>query len=115
MMNVKNQVQLIGYLGIDPEELNFEKGGKITKVSLATRELFKVQEKWKENTLWHKLILRGKLGERAKKTLKKGDKLMVNGKLSYRSYTNAQNQQVYITEIEVHNFILLNKKQITAA
>jgi len=39
MNNLRNNVQLIGYLGKEVEMLEFEKGNKISKVSLATNEV----------------------------------------------------------------------------
>ena len=57
---MKNQVQLIGNLGIDPEVTNFESGAKKVRFTLATNESYasKSGEKMKK-TFWHNLYAWG--------------------------------------------------------
>ena len=43
------------------------------------------------------------------KVLKKGEQVMVQGKLTYRSYEDSTGKKHYITEIIVSDFIKLTK------
>ena len=62
MNTLKNRVQLIGRLGLDPEVKNLEKGKKVARLSIATNDSYvnKDGEKITE-TQWHNLVVWGKL------------------------------------------------------
>jgi single-strand DNA-binding protein len=72
----------------------------VAKFSLATNKKWtnKQGEKVTE-TAWHNVVLWGKLAELAEKYVKKGDSLIIEGEISYRSYENKEKQTVYTTEI----------------
>jgi single-strand DNA-binding protein len=112
MKNLRNKVQLIGNLGVNPEVKTLDNGKTFARISLATTEVYKNAKGEKINdTQWHQLIAWGKLAEIADKYLKKGSQVAVEGKLINRSYDDKEGIKRYITEIVVSDFLMLGSKQ----
>lgn len=110
MNALRNQVTLIGNLGNDIEVRTLASDKTVSKVALATNQYYKTKagEERKE-THWHNLVAWGKLGENMAKILKKGEQVMVQGKLTYRSYEDGEGRKHYVTEIIVSDFIKLSR------
>jgi single-strand DNA-binding protein len=112
MKDLRNRVQLIGNLGMDPEVKKLENGRALTKFSLATSQNYQNAKGDKvQDTQWHNLIIWGKLGETAGKYLKKGSEIAAEGRIVYRTYETKEGQTKYITEIVVSDFLMMSKKQ----
>ncbi|MBS3992827.1 MAG: single-stranded DNA-binding protein [Bacteroidetes bacterium] len=112
MSNLRNKVQLIGHLGNDPEIINLESGKKIAKFSIATNESYKNEKGEKvEDTQWHNVVAWNKTAEIAEKYLKKGKEIVIEGKLSSRSYEDKEGVKRYVTEIVVQEMLMLGSKQ----
>ena len=102
MSGYLNRVSLIGNLGADPEVRNTQSGQKIVTMSIATSERWKDQRsgETRERTEWHRIVIFNEgLGEVAEKFLRKGAKVLVEGKLSTRKWQDQQGQDRYSTEI----------------
>ena len=110
MSTLRNSVQLIGHLGADPEVKNFDSGRKQVIMRMATTERFRSNGEWKEDTQWHRVVTWNRTADRAEQQLKKGSFVLAEGKLTYRNYEDANGQKHYITEVQLQNFILLDKK-----
>src|SRR5690606_36628013 len=111
MLQLKNRVQLIGNLGMDPEVKNFEGGKRMARLSIATNEVFKNKKGEKTtDTQWHNLVAWGKTAEIAEKYLKKGSEVAVEGKLTSRSYEDKEGNKKYITEVVINEILMLDKK-----
>lgn len=110
MSTLRNRVQLIGHLGTDPEVKTFDSGSRQVSMTIATNESYQKNGEWKEETQWHRLVAWNRLSERAEQQLQKGSFVLIEGKLSHRSFDNAQGEKKYITEVQVQNFVLLEKK-----
>jgi single-strand DNA-binding protein len=112
---MKNRVQLIGHLGQNPEIKNFDNGNKMAKMSIATNETYKNnQGEYVQETQWHNIIAWGKVAEVAEKILKKGSEVIAEGKLIHRNYTDKDGAKKYITEVQLNNILLLDKKEFTS-
>jgi single-strand DNA-binding protein len=110
MKTLRNSVQLIGNLGMDPEVKETENGKKLAKFSLATTETYRNKQGEKvSETQWHNLIIWGGLADIAQKFLKKGKQVAVEGKLTNRNYDDKEGKRRYITEIVVNDLVLLSK------
>lgn len=106
-----NRIELIGYLGRDPEEITFESGTKIVKCSIATTESWTDKEgNTQEDTQWHNLVWFGKAGEVVMKWLKKGSRIYLDGKSTNRSWDGEDGKKVYMHEIKVNKFEFLDSK-----
>ena len=111
MLNLKNRVQLIGNLGMDPEVKQVKGGKTVARLSIATNETFKNQKGEKVNQVhWHNLVAWGKTAEIAEKYLKKGSEVAVEGKLTSRSYEDKQGVKKYITEVVVNEILMMGSK-----
>lgn len=91
-----NKVILIGNVGQDVTTRDVS-NGIVANTSLATSE----KRNGEEKTEWHRLVFFGKLADLAKQYLTKGSKVYVEGKISYRKYTNKDGVEFNSTEIIV--------------
>lgn len=112
---MKNKVQLIGHVGNDPELKEFQSGQRMLRLNLATNERFKTAEgNWKEDTQWHPVVAWGKQAERLAATVRKGSGLVVEGRLTHRTYENKEGEKRYATEVVVVDHQLLAIKEAVA-
>ena len=84
-----NKVQIIGYLGKDPETRAFAGGGKVVTFSVATGESWKdsASGERKERTQWHSVAIYNEgLGKIAAEHLRMGSRVYLEGQLEYRQY-----------------------------
>ncbi len=111
MNALNNKVQLIGYLGANPEVKTLKNNNKLARLSIATTERYtdKKGEK-QENTQWHNIVAWGKTAELAERFLKKGSRTAITGKLSNRSYENQKGEKRYITEVVASEILFLDNK-----
>jgi single-strand DNA-binding protein len=107
-----NKVTLIGNLGGDPEIRTLDNGTAVGRFSLATNENYKDKEgNWQTLTEWHNVVVWRDLADRAKNNLKKGMMVYVEGKISYRKYTDKDNQERTATDIVASAFRILEKRE----
>ncbi|QDJ10046.1 Single-strand DNA binding protein [Roseomonas mucosa] len=101
-----NKVILVGNLGRDPEVRNFQNGGKVVNLRIATSENYKDREgNRQERTEWHSVaIFNERLGEVAEKYLRKGSTVYIEGKLETRKWQDKDGQDRYTTEIVLRSF-----------
>lgn len=111
MNNLRNSVRLIGNLGAAPEVKILEKGNKVARINMATNETYtNAQGEKVTETNWHNLVAWGKTAEIAEKYLAKGSEVAIEGKLTSRSYNDKDGVKKYITEVVVHEILMLDKK-----
>lgn len=111
MTTLRNRVQLVGNLGMNPEIVNFENGKKIAKFTLATNEMFKGADgEAKTKTYWHNVVAWGKQADLVQNHLEKGNQVSIEGKLTYRQYEDKNKQTKYITEIVLDNMVFASQK-----
>lgn len=77
-----NKVQILGYLGSDPELRYTTTNKPVCNFPIATSEKYKdSNNQTHENTQWHRIVAWNKLGELCNTYLKKGSLVLVEGKL----------------------------------
>ncbi|MBX7224488.1 MAG: single-stranded DNA-binding protein [Chitinophagales bacterium] len=112
MNTIKNQVQLIGHLGKDPEVRKFESGKVRAAFSLATTDSYVNQNGEKvKDTQWHNVVVWGQTAKVVEKYLHKGSEVAIQGKLMYRNYEDKDGQKRYMTEIMANELMLMDKQQ----
>jgi single-strand DNA-binding protein len=112
MKDLRNRVQLMGNLGMDPEVKKFDGGHTMAKFSLATSQSYNnAQGEKVKDTQWHNLVIWGKMAETAAKYLRKGSEITAEGKIIYRTYESKEGETKYITEIVVSDFLMMPKRQ----
>ena len=110
MNALRNKVQLIGYVGNEPEIKNFDGGKKLANLTLATNESYKNEKGEKvEETQWHRVTAWGKTAEIIEKYVTKGKEIAIEGKLTHRSYDDKNGEKRYVTEVIVNELLLLGK------
>lgn len=99
-MTSLNTVTIIGNLGQDPELKKTEQGLAITNLSVATNESFKDAEGARQSsTEWHRIVIFGRQAETCAEHLAKGRRVLVEGRLRTRSWTDKDGNTRRTTEI----------------
>lgn len=111
-MSSYNKVILVGNLGDDPQTNVFE-NGQVTNFTMATSETWKDKNtgEKKELTEWSRIVLRNELSKLAEQYLKKGSKVLIEGKMRTRKWTDGNNIERYTTEIHGTNMTFLSTSQ----
>ena len=101
MLNM-NRATLLGHAGRDPEIRDLANGGKAATFTLATTE------KWTggdgnpaESTEWHRIVVYGPTVPAVENMLRKGDRVMVEGRIATRAFTDKDGKDRTVTEIVV--------------
>lgn len=98
-----NKAFIIGNLTRDPELKALPSGTKVCSFSIATNRIFKDKDgKKQEVAEFHNVVAFAKLGELAGQYLKKGQQVLIEGRIQTRSWeTNGEKK--YRTEIVADN------------
>lgn len=106
-MSSVNKVILIGNLGQDVEVRNFQSGGKVANLRIATSENWKDKNtgERREKTEWHTVaIFQEGLVRIAEQYLRKGSKVYIEGKLQTRKWQSQSGEDRYSTEIVLQGY-----------
>lgn len=102
-----NRVTLLGNLGADPEIRRTQDGRPIANLRIATSETWKdrTSGEKREKTEWHRVVVfnEGLCGV-IERYLKKGSKVLVEGKLQTRKWQDQSGQDRYSTEVVLTAF-----------
>ena len=82
-----NKAILMGRLGRDPELKRTQAGGAVVSVSVATNEREKQGDAWVDVTEWHYVVAFGRTAEIMSERLRKGDPVLVDGRMKTRKWT----------------------------
>jgi single-strand DNA-binding protein len=106
-----NRVVLVGNVGKDPELRYTASGVPVATFSLATSEMWKDKDgQQRERTDWHSIVAWSKLAEIIQEIVKKGSRLLVEGKIQTRSYEK-NGEKRSVTEIVADNILLLDGRK----
>lgn len=104
-----NRTVLTGRLTRDPELKYTQQGTAVLSFTLAVDRQFKNNNNERETDFLNCVIWR-RSAENFAKFTHKGSLVGVDGRLTTRNYDNKQGQKVYVTEVTVDNFALLDSK-----
>lgn len=111
MNTLRNKVQLIGNLGNNPEIINLDNGNKLAKFSIATNENYKNSKGEKvTDTQWHNIVAWNKTAEIIEKYLEKGNEVVIEGKITSRSYETKEGEKRYVTEVVCNELLMLSNR-----
>lgn len=111
MYDLKNKVQLIGRLGTKPDVRSTVNGKKWARFRVATNETYRSASGQKiRETQWHSAVAWGKTAEITEKYLDKGKEVALEGKLVTRNFTDNEGIKRYVTEVQVHEILMLGSK-----
>ena len=104
-----NTVQLVGRLTKDVDLKFTQSGEAVANFTIAVNRNFTNQQGEREADFINCVIWR-KSAENLANFTRKGSLIGLDGRLQTRSYDNQQGQRVYVTEVVVNHFDLLEKK-----
>lgn len=113
-----NTIILTGFVGKDAECRTFENGGKVANFTFATTERgYTLQNGTQvpDQTDWHNIVCNRHLAEFAEKWAKKGQPLLVVGRMRYREYTDSRGEKRHIAEVIARSIEFLPSKKREAA
>ena len=105
-----NKVILCGRLTKDPD-VRYSKGEKSTAIARYSLAV----DRYGEGADFPSCVALGKNGEFAEKYLKKGMKILVEGRIQTGSYKNKDGQTVYTTDVIVDRHEFVEKKSSDAS
>jgi single-strand DNA-binding protein len=108
-MPALNRVQLIGYLGKDPESRFTPNGKKVVHFSLAVTQRWKNAGESKEATEWVNVEAWERLGEVCQQYLKKGSLVYVEGRLKTDRYED-KGETKYFSKVVALTLQFLDRK-----
>ena len=109
-MPALNRVQLIGYLGKDPESKFTPTGKKVTQFSVAISNRWRSKDgEAKEFTEWVNIEAWGRLGEVCNEYLKKGSLIFVEGRLKTDRFED-KGENRYFTKVVALAMQMLDRK-----
>lgn len=113
MNTLRNKVNLIGNLGLDPEILTTETGKKLVRFNLATNEFYRNSKGEKVvETQWHQLVAWGKTADLAERMLIKGIRIAIEGKIVNRTYLDRNGIKKFTSEVHISKFLVLSPAKI---
>ena len=105
-----NRVVLTGRLTKDPELRYTQSGTAVASFTVAVDRQYRNQAGEREADFINCVIWR-KSAENFVNFTHKGSKVGIDGRLQTRNYENQQGQRVYVTEVVVDTFSLLDSRQ----
>ena len=97
-----NRATLMGHAGRDPEIRALKGGNRVANFGLATTERWTDREgKPAEATEWHRIVVYGSAVDIVEQRLRKGDPVMVEGRIATRQYQDRDGKERSFTEIVV--------------
>ena len=101
MLNM-NRATLLGHAGRDPEIRDLDNGGRAAVFTLATTEKWTDREgNPAEATEWHRVVVYGPTVKAVEAMLRKGDRVMVEGRIATRAFRDKEGNDRAVTEIVV--------------
>jgi len=97
-----NRATLLGRAGRDPDVRTLKGGGKAAAFSLATTEKWTDREgRPAEATEWHRVVVYGPAAAAVETMLRKGDPVLVEGRIATRGFRDKEGTDRTITEVVV--------------
>lgn len=104
-----NKVILMGYVGKDPE-IRYVENRPLAEFTLATTERARRTASGTEipeRTEWHRIVMWDGSAEIAEKYIRKGTRLLIEGKIRTRYWEDRNTIKHTVTEIYVDSFDIL--------
>ncbi len=109
-MPALNRIQLIGYLGRDPDSRFTPSGKRVTHFSLGITQRWKTGDENRESTEWINVEVWDRLAEICSEHLKKGSLVYVEGRIKTDKYEdNGSNR--YFTKVVALQVQFLDRRQ----
>ena len=105
MTNTLNEWRGIGNLGKDPEIRAFPNGDKVANLTLGCSDTWKDRDGTeKKRTFWAAIKVTGRKVAFVEQYLRKGNRLLVGGRMETRKWKDQSGQERYATEVVCDDF-----------
>ncbi|MGE5073277.1 MAG: single-stranded DNA-binding protein [Anaerolineae bacterium] len=109
-MPALNRIQLIGYLGRDPETRFTPSGKRVSHFSLGITQRWRTDDENRESTEWVNVEAWDRLSETCQEYLKKGSLVYIEGRIKTDKYEdNGSNR--YFTKVVASQVQFLDRRQ----
>jgi single-strand DNA-binding protein len=106
-----SRVILVGNLGRDPEMRYSQNGTPITNFSMAVNRRRRDQDgQYQDETSWFRVTLFRQQAENAAEWLRKGNRVLVEGQLQVRTYTDANGVERTSVDVNADSFMNLTAR-----
>src|SRR5690349_23732256 len=107
------KVMIIGNLGADPEMRYTPSGRPVTQFNVAVNQSTKNQQtgEWVEATDWFRVSVWGDRAERAAENLRKGNRVLVDGRFRTREYETKDGRKGLSLEITADTVLSLDRRE----
>ncbi|HYL40859.1 MAG TPA: single-stranded DNA-binding protein [Candidatus Binatus sp.] len=107
------KIQIVGNLGRDPELRYTPSGRPVTEFSVAVNQSSKNQQtgEWVEATDWFRVSVWGDRAERAAENLRKGTRVLVDGRFRTREYETKDGRKGTSLEISADSGLSLDRRE----
>jgi single-strand DNA-binding protein len=108
-----SKIQIVGNLGRDPELRYTPNGRPVTEFSVAVNQSTKNQQsgEWVEATDWFRVSVWGDRAERAAENLRKGARVLVDGRFRTREYETKDGRKGTSLEITADTVLSLDRRE----
>ncbi|MEM1031703.1 MAG: single-stranded DNA-binding protein [Myxococcota bacterium] len=111
-----NRVILMGHLGDRPELRTFPNGDAYITFRMCTDEPYKdaaasEDDRWQTRPEWHNVKFTGRSATNLATMLRKGQQVMVEGKLHTRPYDDAQGAKRFFTEVKARQVVMTSGRR----
>lgn len=107
-----NKVMLTGKVGRDVELRVTPNGSSVAAMSVASNRCVKQPDgTWKDQPEWFRVVLWGHLAERAVTYLKKGSRVLIEGRLETRTYTDGNGNERTSPEVIATELLMLDTRR----
>lgn len=111
-MKSVNRVTLLGHVVADPQVNSTKSGKNVATFAVATNnEWFDHNGESQRSVDFHRVVAWEKLADVCTRFLEKGSPILLEGRLTNRSYEGKDKSRHYITEVVVNNLHLLKWKK----
>ena len=112
MEKTVNRVEIMGTVGLDPRITTLEDGRQVLRASVATEDGYKDRSgDWKYETTWHNIVAWSGKEMPDFAEIKKGKRVVVQGKIKNRSYEGRDGQTKYAYEVLAFSVKLLHEEE----
>lgn len=107
-----NKIIIEGRLGAEPETRAFPSGGMICNLRVATTDKWKDRTTGepREHTEWHRVVFRNRQAEIAQQYLHKGSRILIEGQVRTRKWSDNSGNDRFTTEVLSSNFVMLDSR-----
>jgi single-strand DNA-binding protein len=108
-----NKITFTGRLGRDIDLKYTKNGEAVATFSVASNRSVRdetEQSGWKDETEWFRVVAWRELAERMAKSLTKGTRVLIEGRIQTQEYTDKQGQRQRSTEVIASDYMLLERK-----